>query len=105
MSDIGELIAQTMRAKLVEALAAERVDVVDESHLHHGHAGARPNGGTHFRLTVVAQAFAGRSRVERQRLVHDILAAELRSRVHALSLTTLAPDEATPSGVKRSAEI
>ena len=60
---------------------------------HAGHAGARPEGETHFSVTIVSAAFIGQSRVARQRLVYQTLADELATRVHALSLTTLAPDE------------
>ncbi len=65
--------------------------IVDESHRHAGHAGARPEGETHFTVTIVSAAFAGLNRVARQRLVYETLADELATRVHALSLTTLAP--------------
>jgi len=67
--------------------------ILDESHRHAGHAGARPEGETHFAVTIVAPAFGGLNRVARQRLVYETLADELATRVHALSLTTLAPDE------------
>jgi BolA protein len=60
---------------------------------HVGHAGARPEGETHFTVEIVASSFAGRSRVERQRLVHAALADLLRERVHALALKTLTPEE------------
>jgi len=86
-------VAETIRRKLTERLAPIRLDIIDESHRHAGHAGARSEGETHFAVTVVAAAFAGLNRVARQRLVYDILAAELATRVHALSLTTLAPDD------------
>jgi BolA family transcriptional regulator, general stress-responsive regulator len=89
-------VAETIRRKLTERLAPIRLDIVDESHRHAGHAGARPEGETHFAVTVVAAAFAGLNRVARQRLVYGILADELATRVHALSLTTLAPDEPDP---------
>jgi BolA protein len=105
MTDIGEQIAATMRAKLAAAIAPERIDVVDDSQRHHGHSGAQPGGGTHFTLTVVAKAFAGHSRVQRQRMVYDILSAELKGRVHALSVTTLTPEEAAASGVTRNTAI
>jgi BolA protein len=90
------IVADTIRRKLTERLAPTRLDVIDESHRHAGHAGARPEGETHFAVTIVAAAFAGLNRVARQRLVYDILADELATRVHALSLTTLAPDEPYP---------
>jgi BolA family transcriptional regulator, general stress-responsive regulator len=93
------IVADTIRRKLTERLAPTRLDVIDESHRHAGHAGARPEGETHFAVTIVASAFAGLNRVSRQRLVYGILADELATRVHALSLTTLAPDEPEP-GVK-----
>jgi BolA protein len=86
-------VADTIRSKLTERLAPVRLELVDESHRHMGHAGARPEGETHFALTIVSAAFAGMSRVARQRLVYEALAAELASRVHALSLTTLTPEE------------
>ena len=86
-------VAETIRTKLTERLSPSRLDIVDESHRHAGHAGAHPDGETHFAVTIVSAAFAGQNRVARQRLVYQILAEELATRVHALSLTTLAPDE------------
>jgi BolA protein len=90
-------VAGLIRARLEAALSPERLEIVDLSARHAGHAGARPDGETHFALTVVSQAFAGRSRLERHRTVNDLLAALLRDRVHALSLTLLSPDEAGDS--------
>ena len=87
-------VADTIRRKLTERFAPVRLEIVDKSHRHAGHAGARPEGETHFQVTIVSAAFAGQNRVARQRLVYDTLAEELATRVHALSLTTLAPDEA-----------
>ena len=89
-------VAETIRRKLTERLAPIRLDIVDESHRHAGHAGARPEGETHFAVTIVAAGFAGLNRVARQRLVYDTLADELATRIHALSLRTLAPDERQP---------
>jgi BolA protein len=86
-------VADTIRRKLTERLAPTRLEIEDESHRHIGHEGARPGGETHFAVTVVSAAFIGQSRVARQRLVYETLAEELASRVHALSLTTRAPDE------------
>lgn len=86
-------VADIMRDKLTAAFAPQRLQIVDDSHRHAGHAGARPEGETHFSVEIVSAAFAGRSRVERQRLVYGTLAAELRERVHALALKTLTPDE------------
>ena len=87
-------VAETMRRKLTEALAPTQLAIVDESHRHAGHAGARPEGETHLRIEIVSEKFAGLSRSERQRLVHRVLVSELAGRVHALSLATRAPDEA-----------
>jgi BolA family transcriptional regulator, general stress-responsive regulator len=87
-------VADTIRRKLTERFVPTRLDIVDESHRHAGHAGARPEGETHFAVTIVSEAFAGHNRVARQRLVYQTVAAELASRVHALSLTTLTPEEA-----------
>ena len=86
-------VAETMRRKLTEALAPTRLTIFDESHRHAGHAGARPEGETHFRIEIVSASFSGLSRIERQRLVHQVLASELAGRVHALSLATLTPEE------------
>jgi BolA protein len=86
-------VAETIRRKLTDRLAPIRLDNLDESHRHAGHAGARPEGETHFAVTIVSAAFTGLGRVARQRLVYQTLADELAGRVHALSLTTLAPDE------------
>ena len=85
--------ADTIRTKLTERLAPIRLDIVDESYRHAGHEGARPEGETHFSVTIVSAAFVGHTRVARQRLVYQTLTEELATRVHALSLTTLAPNE------------
>ena len=86
-------VADTIRRKLVARFAPLRLEVIDESHRHAGHAGARPEGETHFAVAIVAAAFAGQSRVTRQRLVYETLAEELKTRVHALSLDVKAPGE------------
>ena len=87
-------IADRMRRKIEEALAPARLEITDDSHRHAGHAGHDGRGESHFRVLIVSDAFAGKSRVERQRLVYDLLSAELQDRVHALSLTTRTTDEA-----------
>jgi BolA family transcriptional regulator, general stress-responsive regulator len=87
-------VSDTIRAKLTAALAPEMLTIEDESSLHAGHAGARPEGETHFRVRIVSPVFEGASRVERQRRVYTILSDELQDRVHALALTTLTPQEA-----------
>lgn len=87
-------IADTIRVKLTDALAPTRLEVIDESHRHVGHAGHDPRGESHFRVVVVSAAFEGRSRVERHRMVNRLLEEELAERVHALALRTLTPEEA-----------
>ena len=81
--------------KLTRAFAPARLDVADESHQHAGHAGHRPGGETHFRVTIVAEAFRGKSRLERHRMVNETLADELESGVHALAIHASAPGEAS----------
>lgn len=86
-------VASTIAEKLTAAFGPSRLQIVDDSHRHAGHAGAQPGGETHFNVVIVSEAFAGRSRVERQRLVYGALAAELAGPVHALSITTLTSKE------------
>ena len=87
----------TVRARietaLTTALKPERLEVIDESHLHAGHAGARPEGETHFRVRIVSGAFSGLSRVDRHRRVNELLAGELAGPVHALAIDARAPEE------------
>jgi BolA protein len=79
--------------KLTEAFAPASLRVADESHQHAGHAGHRPGGETHFRIDIVAQAFKGKSRLERHRLINQTLARELDGGVHALAIHAAAPGE------------
>lgn len=83
----------TITKKLQDALAPESLDVVNESHQHSGHAGSPGTGESHFRVTVVSEKFSGRSRVERHRLVNDVLAEEMAGKIHALALHLHAPGE------------
>src|SRR5689334_714637 len=86
-------IARALRTKLQGAFSPTTLAIVDESARHAGHAGARPEGETHFSVRIVSAAFAGMSRVERQRKIYAAVAAELATRVHALSLVALTPEE------------
>ena len=79
--------------KLRNAFAPESLRVEDESHNHVGHAGHRPGGQTHYRVYIVSDAFRGKSRVERHRMVNEALAAELAGGVHALAIHAAAPSE------------
>jgi len=87
------IVADTIRRKLTEAFAPTELVVRDDSARHEGHAGHRTGGETHFIVKIVSPAFAGLSRLERQRRVYAVLADELTSQVHALALTTVAPGE------------
>ncbi len=86
-------VAARIQQKLTVALEPEKLEVIDESHLHAGHAGAREGGESHFRILVVSRAFEGLARVGRQRLVNDALRAELAGPIHALAMKTLTPAE------------
>ena len=86
-------VADAIRQELTAALAPSRLDLIDESALHAGHAGARAEGESHFRMLIVAAMFIGKSRLERQRMVFAALADLMRSDVHALSITALTPEE------------
>lgn len=86
-------VASRIREKLTEKLAPTRLDIVDDSHKHAGHVGARPEGETHFSVEIVSAAFEGVSRVQRQRMVYEILQDELAGPVHALALRTLSPSD------------
>jgi BolA protein len=88
-------VAHRIRDKLTSALNPTTLEIVDESQRHAGHAGARPGGETHFRVEVVAAVFQGKSRLERQRLVYAALKEEMSQQIHALSLVTRAPGEAS----------
>ena len=84
-------VGQTIAAKLDAAFAPLLLEVIDESRQHHGHGGARPDGESHFRVRIVAEAFRGKSRVDQHRMVNAVLAAELKERVHALAIEASAP--------------
>lgn len=91
----GANMTSRLRAKLEAALSPLALDIEDESAKHAGHAGAREGGETHYRIRIVSESFAGLSRVQRQRKVYAAVAEELAERVHALSLVTLTPGEAS----------
>jgi BolA protein len=87
-------IGTSLKLKLETAFAPVALDIEDESARHAGHSGARDGGESHFRVRIVSEAFAGLSRVERQRRVYAVLAEEFAKGLHALALTTQTPDEA-----------
>jgi len=87
---VKDIIAEKLRT----AFSPEALDVSDESHLHEGHMGHRPGGETHFRVNIVSEAFEGKSRIERHRMINTLLAAELAGPVHALALKAMTKSEA-----------
>ena len=96
MSELGP-IGRQMEQRLRQALEPAHLEVIDESHRHAGHAGAHPEGESHFRIIIVSEAFGGKSLVQRHRMVNEALADLLRERVHALAITARTPEE-TPQG-------
>jgi len=86
-------VATEMLRRLNSALTPTRIELVDDSEAHRGHGGYNPAGESHFSLTIESPAFAGRSRVERQRMVYAALGDLTRERVHALSIKAIAPGE------------
>jgi BolA protein len=85
--------ADIITKKLTEALEPQSLEVVDESHRHEGHAGHRPGGQTHYRVYIVSEAFKGKTRVERHRMINELLSTELAGSVHALAIHATAPGE------------
>ena len=91
---MSDTLTDWIAAQLRGQLRPRTLDVIDESHLHAGHSGARPGGETHFRIDVVSAAFEGKSRVERHRIVNAVLADAFARGLHALALRARTPAEA-----------
>ena len=89
---MGE-VTERVREKLTQAFSPVRLDIVDDSDKHQGHAGHREGGESHFTVVIVSRAFEGVGRVDRQRLVNKALAEELAGPVHALSIKASAPGD------------
>lgn len=87
-NDLGA-IGLKLHAKLQAALAPHALQVIDESNQHIGHAGAHPSGESHFRVRISSQAFAGKSLVQKHRMVNEAVSEELKTRVHALAIEVL----------------
>ena len=87
-------VAESMRQKLSAELDPLMLEITDQSESHRGHGGYREGGESHFHVHIVAAAFEGKRRVDRQRLVMKILADELAGPVHALAISAKAPSEA-----------
>ena len=86
-------VEEQITKKLQQAFAPESLEVVNDSHRHAGHASSPGTGESHFTIKVVSRSFAGKTRLERHRMVNEVLAEELRGKVHALAITALAPEE------------
>jgi BolA protein len=84
-------VAERITGKLTEAFHPVALQVVDESHLHKGHAGHRPEGESHFRVRITAAAFRGKTRVQTHRLIYDALKGEIAEGLHALAIEAEAP--------------
>jgi len=83
--------ADRIRRKLTEAFRPDALEVVDESHLHKGHVGARPGGETHYTIRITAEAFAGAGRVAAHRMIYEALSDEIADGVHALAIDARGP--------------
>ena len=83
--DLGP-VGQVLKAKLVAAFSPSYFELIDESNQHHGHSGAHPSGESHFRVKIASDAFQGKNRVQQHRLINEVLAIELKARVHALAI-------------------
>ncbi|WP_114227314.1 MULTISPECIES: BolA family protein [Sphingomonas] len=92
-ADFTGPVAQDITHRLTQALSPTRLELVDDSAKHHGHAGHNPAGESHFSLLIESAAFAGQSRIARQRLVYRALGELMDARVHALTIRAVAPGE------------
>jgi BolA protein len=92
LTSTGPVAAEMIR-RLQSNLEPTKIDLVDDSEKHRGHGGYNPAGESHFTLAIESASFAGKSRVERQRMVHKALGDLLHERVHALSIKATAPGE------------
>jgi BolA protein len=96
--------ATRLEAVLGRAFSPTLLRVMDDSARHAGHAGARPEGETHYNVLLVSAAFRGMARVARSRAVHAVLAAEFADGMHALSLSLRTPEEAAAAAQENSSE-
>lgn len=92
-ADFTGPVAREMAARLTAALAPTRLELTDDSEQHRGHGGYNPAGESHFSLSIESPLFAGKNRVQRQRLVYQALGELMDQRVHALSIQAKAPGE------------
>ena len=86
-------VGQRITVKLMAELRPDKLEVIDESHLHEGHSGSHPSGESHFRVRIIASQFVGQGRVWRHRVINAVLADDLATRIHALAIEAYAPGE------------
>jgi BolA protein len=86
-------VGTRIKSKLEQTFSPASLELIDESHLHAGHAGAHPEGESHFRVRIVSASFKGKSRVERHRMINQALADELKAHVHALAIHASPPED------------
>ena len=79
-------VSEIIKKKLISQFKPTNLEIIDESHLHSGHVGARPEGETHFRLIISSENFIGKTRIEKQRQIYKTLKEELAGPIHALSI-------------------
>jgi BolA protein len=79
-------VSETIKKKLISQFKPTNLEIIDESHLHSGHVGAKPEGETHFRLIISSENFIGKTRIEKQRQIYKALKQELAGPIHALSI-------------------
>lgn len=93
MTDFGQIVTERIRKALTLALSPVSIEILDNSHQHTGHSGARPGGGTHYSVKVVSNVFQEMNSLNRHRLVYDALSEEFSGRLHALSISAKTPEE------------
>lgn len=86
---------EKIRTLIEQALSPEKLEIIDDSQAHAGHAGARESGGGHFFVTVIADAFTGKGLIQRHQLVYKAVADLMKTDIHALSIKAQSPDELT----------
>lgn len=86
-------ITDRIHTKLHQNLLISKLEVVDESSKHQGHAGWKDGGETHFNVKIISSDFAGKNKVARHKIIYSILAEEMENDIHALSIIALTPDE------------
>ena len=86
-------VEDRIREKLTRAFAPAALEIVNDSGRHAGHAGSPGTGESHFSVKVVSASFAGKTRIERHRMVNQVLAEELKGKIHALAVSALTPEE------------